>query len=272
MRKLGVQAICPKRNLSRKQHEASILPRFRTERFVRGIFVTVWVGLAFLAGIAPAASMLSTLAASPTVPGAAQILENMVVAQRGLLDFTANVTLRIDLPLAKLVPLSFKLYSKRPNKVKAVWSGVSLLPRRGLFFPDPAQFTAGGYSLVVAGLEKDHGRARYILDVTPEAALGEPLRWRFWIDGATWLIVRARMTDPLGEQSTLEADYMQLGEACWVPARMRGKGAMLLLDFFPYLGLGWLEQNTRFMENLEFTAIFRDHRVNAGLEDAFFSH
>lgn len=269
---------------------------FRFGGLVRGMRLTTSVALAFLMVIAllPSAQSAQALSGGGDIlPGqagralaaaqtgavqsdavqidAVQVLENMLSAQRGLLDFTANVTLRVDLPVAKLVPLSFKLYSKRPNKVKAVWSGASLLPRRGLFFPDPAQFTAGGYFLAMVGVDEYQGRSRYILDVTPEAARGEPLRWRFWIDETTWLIAKARMTDPSGEQSTLEADYVQAGEACWVPGKMRGKGAMLLLDFFPYLGLEWLAQKTGLHESLEFSATFQDYRVNVGLEDAFFS-
>ncbi len=194
----------------------------------------------------------------------------MLAAQSGLLDFTAEVTLRARVAGLPLFPISGRLYSKRPSQVKIQVGGASFLPRHPFLFPDPLEFTTGKYTLALAGREELEGDAAWIVDVTPVDP-GDTLRMRFWISSRSWLIVQSDMSVPGAGRTVMRARYVRGAERAWVPSELSGRGGLLLLDLLPAAGLGKLLTGLNLSEKITFRAVLSGHQVNTGLSDSFFA-
>ncbi|HHW13691.1 MAG TPA: hypothetical protein GXX28_01985 [Firmicutes bacterium] len=228
------------------------------------------LSLTLLLAVSAASAGEAETPRTPATLDAQEVVRLMLAAQSGLEDFSARVVLHAKIGTVSLPTLTGRLYSKRPNQVKVQMGGVSFLPRHPFLFPDPLEFVSGRYRLALVGPETLGGDETWVVDVLP-ADPQDKLRMRFWISRRTWLIVQSDMALPGAGRTVMRARYVRGGDRAWVPAELSGQGGLLLLDLLPAIGLGQILNGLSLTEKITFQAELSEHRVNAGLSDAFFA-
>ncbi|GEM_PF-5411059 len=208
---------------------------------------------------------ISSLISANETLTATQIWEKMLLAQSGLKDFTARVSLSSKLGILPLPKLSGEISTKRPSQVQATMAGVTFTPQHPYLFPDPLQFTGTGYHLTLVDCEETADATIFVIDVTPTSTEAQPLSMRFWISSSNWLIFRSDMSIPGGGRTIMDAEYIQAAPNAWVPTKLSGTGGLLLADLLPPSGLGKLLASLLNSDHVEFTAILSEHQVNIGL-------
>ena len=58
-------------------------------------------------------------------------LSKLVAKLESVDDYSADVLIKADIPLIKILPSKAKIYFKKPDKFKVVSKGIAILPRQG---------------------------------------------------------------------------------------------------------------------------------------------
>ncbi len=185
------------------------------------------------------------------------VLANMLRAQENLDSFDLPATARIYVGGRNALTANIHVSASRPNYVAVRWLGMTIHPRKGLIFIDPAQFITGDYTLSIVarpetvreeeacvslihspGSKERRSSDMWIVSAvsTPEAAF--PLCWRLYVDPETWLIIRAEVVTSDSDTCTIEATYTHTGYRRWEPLFIRAEGRMVLQEFLPDILVG----------------------------------
>jgi hypothetical protein len=73
-------------------------------------------------------SFLNITNATPTANKSLQLVYEKLMK---LKDYTAEVNIRSDIPLIKILPVNAKIYFKQPNQFKMIAKGIAILPKQG---------------------------------------------------------------------------------------------------------------------------------------------
>ena len=109
-------------------------------------------------------------------------------------DYSADVLIRADIPLIKILPSKAKIYFKKPDKFKVVSKGIAILPRQG--FTDMNLFLSHpeAYMVVMAGEKRIGVRDTKLLTVIANASDSEIILVKLWVDPIDMLIIESEVT------------------------------------------------------------------------------
>ncbi len=116
----------------------------RYDRMLAAYAVTLLVMMCGLVGFSAA-----TGAAGNGVDEAQMVLDNMLRAQENLTSFELPATARVYLGGRNVLTANVQVLASRPNNLAVKWLGVTIRPRKGIIFIDPAQFVSENYTLSV---------------------------------------------------------------------------------------------------------------------------
>lgn len=190
-----------------------------------------------------------------------QVLDRMMKAQSGLLDFTAQVSLSVTVGSLSLPTIQGRLLCRRPDYLRFVVGRTLLAPRHPFLFPGPTQFTADRFTLARGGRERLGDEETVILEATSKRDGEERLVVKLWILEQTWLVTQSELTAPGLGHTVLHWRWAKTGDRAWAPVEVEGVGGLLLLDVLP---LGEVLAGIDKWAPLRFRAIITGHQVNRG--------
>lgn len=199
-----------------------------------------------------------------------QALRRTQVNYASIHDYSVNGALTVESPQAHIKDLGFKLYFKKPNKVKVeAKEGFAFLPKDNTAFGDPALNILSKYTVVSIGRAKLNGALCEVLKAEPKSeAMGVP-PMRLWIESRRGLILRTESVIPNGGWSTAEFSYQLVSSKYWMPSRMTAK------VISPGSAGPEDKIRRRFPQappvNGKMTVVFSDYKINKGIPDSVFS-
>jgi outer membrane lipoprotein-sorting protein len=191
-------------------------------------------------------------------PSATEILNRLLAAQRNVRDYTAAVSVSVNIPNVDLPPRTAKVYVKFPDKVYVESSSIVLIPKQALLLGELAKQLQRNTDLVLAGSRQDGARTIYCIKIIPKdtvAPKGHEPRVMVWVDSSRWVVEKVQALSGAVVEATAQFTYGQF-QGVWMPTRV--------LCTIPKRTLGADRDGTATVE-------FRDYRLNTGLTDEFFA-
>lgn len=218
----------------------------RYDRMLPAYAVTLLVVMCGLVGFSAA-----TGAAGNGVDEAQMVLDNMLRAQENLTSFELPATARVYLGGRNVLTANVQVLASRPNNLAVKWLGVTIRPRKGIIFIDPAQFVSENYTLSVLArpstarqpsvtprFEDGHSNDGWVISAISRPGTASPLRWKLYVDPETWLIVRAEVITADSDTCIIKAKYRNAGYRRWEPLFVHAEGKMVLEEFLPDVLVG----------------------------------
>ena len=121
-------------------------------------------------------------------PSMSQTPDAMAIANKvkdkfkSVKDFSAEVTIKVDVEFLKVPDSKAKLYFKQPNKSKLESPGFAMLPRQGIGLPI-ATLLEGDFTAIYVGKETLNGVAVSMIKVIPATDTGDVILATLWVDG-----------------------------------------------------------------------------------------
>lgn len=125
-------------------------------------------------------------------------------------DYTADVSMKFDIPNVKMKNMNGKVFFKRPNKFRVKAKGIFFMPKQ-----NPMQnistllLDTASYTTVISGYEVIDNRNCAIINIIPLKSESELILGKFWIDLADPLVRKSQITTK--NNGTLES-YSQYGD------------------------------------------------------------
>ena len=125
-------------------------------------------------------------------------------------DYTADVSMKFDIPNVKMKNMNGKVFFKRPNKFRVKAKGIFFMPKQ-----NPMQnistllLDTASYTTVISGYEVIDTRNCAIINIIPLKSESELILGKFWIDLADPLVRKSQITTK--NNGTLES-YSQYGD------------------------------------------------------------
>ncbi len=213
------------------------------------------VGLAcltLLAGVAERAP------AADSLPEAREILRRALDLHEGVRDYTASVRVEADAKGAPAEVPAFKVFFKRPDKVRIKSRSLVIVPRDMLMFGNLSKLIEEGADVLLLGTKTVGGTPMHTLKLVPKEpeAGGAPVRILITVDGTRWTVDHSRIIDGSKERATFEWSYVLVGSKYWMPSTIRMT----------------VPQAARRDGALgaEMVVTFSEYQVNTGLSDSLF--
>ena len=123
-----------------------------------------------------------------------ELLNQLVSKLEKVADYSANVLIKADIPLIKILPSKAKIYFKSPDKFKVVSKGIAILPKQGftdmnIFLSQPDE-----YMVVLAGDKLIEGKQTKLLTVIANSSESDIILLKLWVDPIDLLIMAAEVT------------------------------------------------------------------------------
>jgi len=208
--------------------------------------------LALLAGLA------ERTPAAGGGPDASQILRRALDLHEGVRDYTASVRVEADAKGAPSEVPAFKVFFKRPDKVRIKSRSLVIVPRDMLMFGNLSKVIEEGADVLLLGTKTVGGTPMHTLKLVPKGpkAEGAPIRILITVDGGRWTVSHSRIVDGSKERATFEWSYVLVDSTYWMPSTIR-----MTVPDAPRRdgGLG-----------AEMVVTFSEYQVNVGLSDSLF--
>jgi hypothetical protein len=191
-------------------------------------------------------------------PTAGDILNRALSSQKGVRDYTANVSVSVNIPNVDIPPRSAKVYVKFPDKVYVESSSIVLIPKQALLLGELAKELKRSTDLVMAGSRQDGARTVYCVKIIPRdagAPKGREPRLMVWIDSSRWVVEKVQAMSGAVVEASAQFTFGQF-QGVWMPTRVSCT--------IPGRNLGADRDGTA-------TVDFKDYRLNTGLTDDFFA-
>lgn len=133
--------------------------------------------------------------ATAQVDTARMIFEKLRTRLSVIKDYTADVSVKIDVTFMKVPPLSGKMYFKAPDKMKLERNGgISILPKKNMSMTLNSMLPVGDATVIDAGKDYINGRPVRIIKVIPTEDAGQIILTKIWVDYERNLALRTETT------------------------------------------------------------------------------
>ena len=159
-------------------------------------------------------SFLNITNAKPTANKSLQLVYEKLLK---LKDYTAEVNIRSDIPLIKIMPVNAKIFFKQPNQFKMVAKGIAILPKQG--FSDLANILkdSNSYLAVLAGNETIDQTATQIIHLIPNNDNNDLIIGKFWVDTKNAIVLKSQLTTKSNGNLLINYQYDATGKAYGLP-------------------------------------------------------
>ncbi len=120
-------------------------------------------------------------------------------------DYTVNAHIDADIPMIKIMPSNAKIYFKQKDKVKIESKGITILPKQGFTELNTFLSDKSKYSAVFGDSLKINGTDTRLINIIPNAASGEIVLAKIWVDQKNSVIMRSQVTTQTN--GTVKTDF-----------------------------------------------------------------
>jgi outer membrane lipoprotein-sorting protein len=168
------------------------------------------LGLLLLISALPARAELS----------AWDVLNHTLALQDAVQDYTAHCTLDTDLPGVDVPERQFKVYFKRPDKVKIESRDTVFVPKEALALGNLRRHLTQDTEVTLAGVGNWGQEKLYCLKLKPKSG-GDAGRVLVWIRSGNWTPTRTQIWK--GDTRLLEITwtFTHVQDTYWMPESMR---------------------------------------------------
>ena len=159
-------------------------------------------------------SFLNITNAKPTANKSLQLVYEKLLK---LKDYTAEVNIRSDIPLIKIMPVNAKIFFKQPNQFKMIAKGIAILPKQG--FSDLANILkdSNSYLAVLAGNETIEQTTTQIIHLIPNNDNIDLIIGKFWVDTKNAIVLKSQLTTKSNGNLLINYQYDATGKAYGLP-------------------------------------------------------
>ncbi len=159
-------------------------------------------------------SFLNITNAKPTANKSLQLVYEKLLK---LKDYTAEVNIRSNIPLIKIMPVNAKIFFKQPNQFKMIAKGIAILPKQG--FSDLANILkdSNSYLAVLAGNETIEQTTTQIIHLIPNNDNNDLIIGKFWVDTKNAIVLKSQLTTKSNGNLLINYQYDAAGKAYGLP-------------------------------------------------------
>lgn len=148
---------------------------------------------------------ISTFAA----PTPSAMLGRVYRKLQGVKDYTADVQIRSDIPMIKVMPVKGRVYFKQKNRFKIKSAGIAILPKQGFGGIAALLADTAAYMAVASGSEMIGKQRAVIVSLLPLSDTGDLILAKVWVDTARSLALRTMVSSK--SSGSVSSDYFYAG-------------------------------------------------------------
>ena len=125
---------------------------------------------------------------------AQQLLNGVINKINSVKDYSADVNIKADIPLIKILPVKAKIYFKKPNKFKVKSKSIAILPKQNMTELNGFLSSKKNYMVVGSGNEIISNIKCQILTVIPNSSENEIILAKLWVNTLNKTILKSELT------------------------------------------------------------------------------
>jgi len=125
---------------------------------------------------------------------ASQIINKVNTNFNKVNDYTADMSIHIDVSFVKMKDIMAKVYFKKPKKFKVKAEGIMLLPKQNPNNIQAMLEDTNSYSAIKTGTEITNGFNTSIITVIPSSDTADLILGKFWINANKGVILKSHLT------------------------------------------------------------------------------
>lgn len=217
-------------------------------------------------------SSLFLLRAQPD--DAAALLQRVQTRYNLVQDYSADVSIKVNVTFIKVPVKKGRLFFKQPDKIKLESPGFTILPKKGMGYGFYELFSKP-YTSVFIRNERIDGRNLTQVKVIPVDDRSDLLLATLWIDQATALVHRAELVSKTAGNSKLIIFYPARPDQYGMPSRIEfefdvTQKALPMGITGEFDGPAKVSRNGK-QDKARLTVDYTAYKVNTGLSDSFFT-
>lgn len=152
---------------------------------------------------------LLTALSATAAPTPSELLGRVYRKLQGVKDYSADVRIRSDIPMIKVMPVNGQVYFKQKNRFKIKSAGIAILPKQGFGGIAALLADSNAYMAVVSGAEQIGRQRTVILSLIPLSDTGDLILAKVWVDTARSLALRTLVSSK--SSGSVGSDYFYSG-------------------------------------------------------------
>ena len=125
---------------------------------------------------------------------ASQIINKVNTNFNKVNDYTADMSIHLDVSFVKMKDIMAKVYFKKPKKFKVKAEGIMLLPKQNPNNIQAMLEDTSSYSAIKTGTVITNGVNTSIITVIPNSDTADLILGKFWIDANKGVILKSHLT------------------------------------------------------------------------------
>jgi hypothetical protein len=141
---------------------------------------------------------------------AERTMDRLLAKMNRIENYSADVLIKSDIPLVKILPVRATVYFKQKDKFRIVSKGIALLPRQGFIELPKLMEDPENYSRLFAGYDTVAGIRTEIITIMPLRDTSDLILAKLWIDSNRELMLKSQVTTR--SNGTVLIEYFHSGE------------------------------------------------------------
>ncbi len=203
-----------------------------------------------------------------------ELLNKVITKLNSVTDYSAQATIKADIPMIKILPSEAKIYFKQKDKFKVESKGISILPKQG--FSEITTFLSDkkGYVAVAGEKSTINDIRTQLITIIPNEESSDMILSKLWIDPKRNVIIKAQITTK--SNGTITSTYFYGEEVKYgLPNQMvieiDVKKFKLPKSVAADINKTKSTAPKKVKEKGKITISLSNYKVNQGLSDSFFT-
>lgn len=145
---------------------------------------------------------------------AGSIISNLEKKMNTVNDYSADVTIRSDIPLVRILPVRGTVYFRQKDKFRIVSKGIAILPKQGMMDMTKLLADKSSYTALISGADVVSSHPVSVITILPASDTSDLILAKLWIDKEENLVRKSQVTTRSSGTITVEYAYksqMQFG-------------------------------------------------------------
>ncbi|MDO9547463.1 MAG: hypothetical protein Q7J65_00665 [Candidatus Marinimicrobia bacterium] len=206
-------------------------------------------------------------------PDSKYILKKVQSRLDSISDYSATVNVEVDIPNLRMPDKELRIYYKRPDKFTVKASGFAIIPKIG-FMPSQMDFLSENATIELRSTPDQNESASYILDLHPAESPVDMVT-TIWVNARRWTLEKVLVNAPDMGESVITIQYGNIN-GIWLPETTTVY--LNLKRSIPEMRRPSIEYPVGFTGDKSgngpmsgtIKILFKDYRLNQGLEDKLF--
>ena len=218
--------------------------------------------------------LLSTLFLLHTPTNDAAALLQRVQTRYDLVqDYSADVSIKVNVTFIKVPVKKGRLFFKQPDKIKLESPGFTILPKKGMGYGFYELFSKPYTSIYIRN-ERINGRNLAQVKVLPVDDQSDLLLATLWIDESSALVNRAELVSKTAGNSKIKISYPERPDRYGMPSRIEfefdvTQKALPMGITGEFDGPAKVAPDGK-QDKARLTVDYSAYKINSGLTDSFF--